>query len=46
MISTIASSVGSALNSALDWIKSRLNNIDIFDEHYQKMKLKQILSMP
>ena len=35
VVSNIASSVGSALNSALDWLKSRLNNIDIFDEHYQ-----------
>ncbi len=35
MLNNIASSVGSALNSALDWTKSRLNNIDIFDEHYQ-----------
>lgn len=31
----VAGSVGNAINSALDWLKSRLNNIDIFDEHYQ-----------
>lgn len=35
MLNNIASSVGNALNSALDWVQSKLNNIDIFDEHYQ-----------
>ncbi|HEY9786112.1 MAG TPA: hypothetical protein V6D17_11960, partial [Candidatus Obscuribacterales bacterium] len=30
-----AKTLSSALVSASDWVKTRINNIDIFDEHYQ-----------
>jgi quinol-cytochrome oxidoreductase complex cytochrome b subunit len=31
----ITTNIGNTLNSVVDWVRSRLNNIDIFDEHYQ-----------
>lgn len=34
MLQTITGSVGGVLSSTFDWLKTRLANIDIFDEHY------------
>ncbi|HEY9676969.1 MAG TPA: cytochrome b N-terminal domain-containing protein [Drouetiella sp.] len=30
----------SAVTAATDWVKTRINNIDIFDEHYQNVEAK------
>lgn len=35
MTDGIIGSIGSALSGAVDWTKTRIGNIDIFDEHYQ-----------
>ena len=35
MPQALVGSIGGALSGAADWVKTRLANIDIFDEHYQ-----------